>query len=219
MMKKLFFILIFLLLSGNSLGADCSSIKVNPAIKITSSFGKLSYDTSKNTEQITEQANYFNLVEGGDFAGGLSTVNVNFDVTINTLGRMMEDNSYCVIPTEVTLFLGFDNPVIYISKDIPPDSCQYMITLYHEQTHQQINKTTLEYFLPIFKAASKAIIKKIKPVHIQNINDMEQATATLTKQYNSRINPLVGYIKKETLLQQKRLDNPENYKFEGSLCP
>ena len=219
MMKKLFFVLIFLLLSENSLGADCSSLNINPAVKITSSFGKLSYDESKNTSEITEKAKSFNLVEAGDFAGGLSTVNINFDITINTLGQMMEDNYYCVIPTEVNIFLGLDSPVIYISKDIQKESCRYQITRYHEQTHQQINKKTLEYYLPIFKASSKAIVKKITPVQINDINDMEQATASLTKQYNAKINPLVGFIKKEMLLQQKKLDNPENYKFEGSLCP
>lgn len=219
MMKKLFFMLIFLFLSKNSLAADCSSLTLNPKIKVTSSFGKLLYDNSKNTSEITEKAKLFNLVETGEFAGGLSTVTINFDITINTLGQMMEDNSYCVVPTEINIFLGLDSPVIYISNDIPQDSCRYKITRYHEQTHQQINKKTLEYYIPIFKAASKAIVKKITPVQIQNIDDMEQATASLTKKYNSKINPLVNFIKKEMLLQQQKLDNPKNYKFEGKLCP
>ena len=219
MMKKLFFILTTLIFfCSKSFAADCSDININPTIKVTSSYGKLNYDKSKNIEEITTMAKNFNLVESGLFASGLSTVNVNFDITINTLGQQIGGLEYCVIPTEVTFFIGLDSPTIYISNNISENSCEYNVILRHEKTHQQINKTTLEYYLPLFKDAALKIIKNIKPTKISNIKEIEQSTITLTKLYNQKMIKLVDFIKREMILEQKKLDNPENYHFESSLC-
>ena len=219
MMKKLFFILTtFIFFCSKSFAADCSAVNINPTIKVTSSYGKLSYDTSKNIEEITTMAKNFNLVESGLFASGLSTVNVNFDITINTLGQLIGDSEYCVIPTEVTIFIGLDSPTIYVSNNISENSCEHHVILRHEKTHQQINKTTLEYYLPFFKDAALKIIKDIKPIKISDIKEIEQSTASLTKLYNSKMTKLVDFIKREMIIEQKKLDNPENYHFESTLC-
>ena len=220
MMKKLFFILTtFIFAPHLSFAADCSAVPVNPQIKITASYGKLTYDNTKNTAEITEMAKKFNLVERGLFASGLSTVNVNFDITINTLGNLIGNSEFCVVPTDINIFLGLEKPTVYLSNELNKDSCAYNLVLRHEKIHQQINKTTLEYYLPIFKDGATAIIKKIKPVHITNIDDIEKTTGDLTKLYNEKLTPLVDFIKKEMLSEQQKLDNPGNYQFESSLCP
>ena len=219
MIKKLFFILTILIFFCPCVFAtDCSSVPVNPTVKITSSYGKLLYDKTKSIEEITSLAKKFNLVEKGLFASGLSTVNVNFDITINTLGIPVGELEYCVVPTDVIIFLGLDSPTIYLSKDIDKNPCIHDLVLRHEKTHQQINKTTLEYYLPLFKEASSRIIKELKPIKITNIQEIESSTALLTKLYNKKMMSLVDFIKKEMINEQKKLDNPENYNFENSLC-
>ena len=219
MMKKLFFILtIFIFFCPCVFATDCSSIDIKPNIKVTASYGKLSYDKTKTIEEITSMAKEFNLVETGLFASGLSTVNVNFDITINTLGKPIENSEFCVIPTDIIIFLGLHNPTIYISNNINEDSCEYNLILRHEKTHQQINKTTLEYYLPLFKEAAIKIVKNIEPLKITDIKEMEKSTALLTKLYNKRMMNLVDFIKKEMLNEQKKLDNPKNYRFESTLC-
>ncbi|MBE6444014.1 MAG: hypothetical protein E7020_05040 [Alphaproteobacteria bacterium] len=218
-MKNLFFILTtFFFISSSSLAADCSFLNVDPKITIKSSYGKLNYDTSKTTKEITNIAKKFNLVETGLFASGLSTVNVNFDITINTFSNIMGNSEFCVTPTEVIIFLGLENPTIYLSKELSQNSCQYNVVLRHEKVHQQINKSTLEYYLPLFKKSVTSIIKKIRPIHVSDINNIKNATAELTKIYNKKLTPLVNYIKKEMLTEQQKLDNPNNYHYENSLC-
>ena len=219
MMKKLFFVLTYLLFFYNQATAlDCSAVVVNPKIKTTASYGKLEYIHNKNTVEITEIAKNFNILEKGIFAHGLSTVNINFDITINTLGHLIGNSEFCVTPTDINIFLGMYKPIIYISSELEKDSCEYKIVLHHEQVHQQINKTTLEYYLPMFKYAAEHIIKQIEPIHITDIDDIEKTTAELTKIYNKKLNPLVDYIKREMLKEQQKLDNNQNYIFESSIC-
>ncbi len=219
MMKKLFFILTFLFFSLRTASAfDCSTFPVNPKIHITSSYGKLIYNDEKNTAEITEIAKKFNLIESGLFANGLSTVNVTFDITINTIGHLAGNEEFCVVPTDINIFLGFDRPTIYRSNELKKDSCEYNLVTQHEKVHQQINKSTLEYYLPMFKHAASAIVKRITPIHTSDINQIEIISEELTKDYNTKLTPLVNYIKEQLLLEQKKLDNSVNYKFESTLC-
>ncbi len=220
MIKKLFFILIFLFFSNNSsFAADCSSIDINPQITLLSSYGKLVYDYTKTTEEITSLANSLNISEKDLFASGLSTVNINFDIEINTIGQPIGNSEFCVVPTSIKIFLGLDSPTIYISNELEKNSCHYNIVLRHEQTHQQINKKTLEYYLPLFKNSATKISQTIKPIHITDIESIRPSIKALTEIYNKKLTPLVDYIKKEMLIQQLKLDNPQNYLFESSICP
>ncbi len=219
MMKKLFFILTILIFSARTaLAFDCSNILVDPKINIISSYGKLIYNDTLSTAQITEIAKKFNLVESGLFANGLSTINVTFDITINTLGYPIGNSEFCVVPTDINIFLGFDLPIIYRSNGLIKDSCEYNLVTQHEKVHQQINKSTLEYYLPMFKHAASAIIKKITAIYTTDINEVKNISADLTKTYNQKLTPLVDYIKNQMLIEQKKLDNPSNYQFESTLC-
>ena len=219
MMKKLFFILtISNFIWSHSFASTCSSVDTNPTIKLNSSFGKLLVDESKNTSQLTEIAKNYNIVEQGLFASGLSTVNVNFDITVNVLAHPSKNKKYCVKPTDIEIFLGFVSPIIYISNELKKDSCEYNQVLFHEQTHHQINKSTLEYYLPMFKEVASAIIKKTPIPEIDDPNKIEDAINFLTETYNQKLSPLVDYIKNEMLKEQQKLDNPENYQYEAEIC-
>lgn len=220
MIKKVFFMLILMALASKiTLAADCSTINFNPQITLTSSYGKLSLDNTKTKADITELAKSLNLVEHGLFASGLSTVNINFDLAFNASGLPVEEGLFCVVPTQISIFFGLDNPVIYLAKELSPKSCEYNMVLRHEQTHQQINKSTLEYYLPLFKNAAKKIADNMEPVAVKDIKDIKEAIQKQTLIYNQKINKAIDFIKKEMLTEQAKLDNPRNYLLESNLCP
>ena len=219
MSKKLFFILTLLLFIQQPVWAiDCSCIKPETTVKLTSSYGKLAINHNKKLSEITNLAKSLNLVENGLFASGFSTANITFDIMINALGTPVS-GGFCVVPTNISLFLGLDSPTIYLAKELNENTCEYNMVLRHEQTHQQINKSTLEYYLPLFKDAASQIAQNIKPVPVADVNDIKDAITELTKTYNKKMTPVINFIKKEILTEQKKLDNPENYTYENALCP
>ena len=218
-MKKLFFILTFLFfLSFNVWAADCSDITFEPEITVSYSFGNLTYDKSKSISEITILSRKINQNESSSFAEGLSTVDVTFRVAATTTIQPVGINKFCVIPSKIDIFIGLSNPTIYLANSLVEGSCKYNIVLRHEQTHQQINKTTLEYYLPIFKAAVTNIIKKSPAIMINETNQIEPVTKDLTEIYNKTLLPLVDFIKKEISKEQLKLDNQTNYKYEYNLC-
>ncbi|MBQ9236086.1 MAG: hypothetical protein IJ184_06460 [Alphaproteobacteria bacterium] len=218
-MKKLFFVLTLLVFfTPVAFALDCDDLLVNPEITVTSSFGNLTYDSSKDINEITAMAKKFDLVESDLFASGLSVADINFNISLSSSASMTGIKEFCVTPSKVEIFLGFSSPMIYLANSLTKDSCQYNIVLRHEQTHQQINKSTLEYYLPIFKAAATNIIKQTKPIKISSTTQLGQTTKDLTDTYNQKLSPLVNFIKKEIAGEQHKLDNPANYKYESILC-
>lgn len=221
-MKKLFFILTHLTLQMlfiNPVSADgCRNVKSIPAVEFSTSYGRLSYDFSKNNHQVTELAKKYGIVEQGLFASGLATVNVSWEISLNTVAKVYGDYDVCVVPTSVQVFIGFTEPTIYISRDVPKNTCEYNVVLRHEQTHQQINKAALDYFIPLFQEAILKIIAKVKPVPVAHITEIDTATNQLTQTYNKKISPLIEVFKDELLIEQGKLDNLQNYQHEQDLC-
>lgn len=220
-MKKLFFILTGLFFSLRTVPAaafDCAKLESSPAIIFTTSYGKLKYDFTKNNQEITSIASQYGIAEKGLFASGLATVNVVWEITVNTMGKVYGDYDVCVVPTEINVFIGFDRPTIYISRDIAKDSCEYQVVMRHEQTHQQINKSALDYFLPLFQNAAEQIAAAVKPVRVAHLTQIDDAANHLTQAYNQKLEPLIKVFKEELLLEQGKLDNRTNYRHEKQLC-
>lgn len=229
-MKKLFFILtfsIFLIsaftIVGRASAASdkkdvCSSIKVNPEIVFTTSYGKLKYDFSYNQQGLTTLGKKYGILEKGLFASGLAVVGVNWEISVNTISRVVNDYDICVVPTSVTVFIGYQDPTIFIANQLRAGTCEYNVVVRHEQTHHQINKAALEYFIPKLKEAITAIAQNIKPYHIDSASKIDDATTKLTDAYITEIEPLVYNFKTELMHEQGKLDNHTNYKLEGDLC-
>lgn len=198
---------------------DCASLEYDTEFIFHTSYGQLRYDFSKSKQELTSIGQKYGNLEQGLFASGLSTIDINWELAVDTISTIAgSDDTICVVPSKVDLYIGYEDPVIYISKDLEIDSCQYNMVLRHEQTHQQINKTALEYFIPHIKTLVEQIIKDIKPVEVDSIRRIAPMNEQITSDYINKIQPLVEYFKQEVKSEQLKLDNLDNYAFEGRLC-
>ena len=118
-MKKLFFMLIFsCFLSKNVYALTCKDIKSNVLVFVESSFGKLNYDFSKTPSEITSLAKKFDLVKTNHIAEGLSTINLNYDISVYTQTQQINDKNFCAVPVKVNVSIVIENPTIYISNSL-----------------------------------------------------------------------------------------------------
>ena len=220
-MKKLFFILTTLLcglFSQTALDSVCDKYKTDSKIEFSTSYGKLTYDYSKNQREITELARKNKRLEKGLFAAGLSTIQVVWEINLNTIAEIIDNNKICIIPTSIEIFIGYKDPIIYLANNLTPNTCHYNVVLRHEQTHQQINKTTLEYFLPYFYKAAKKIAKQIPLKETDSPSEINTVTQQLSYEYTQKFAPTIKTFKQQLLTEQSKLDNEENYSHEADLC-
>lgn len=197
---------------------DCHEIIPDPEINLYTSYGKLQYDFSRDRSHLTAVGNTFGIIEQGLFAAGLAVVEVSWEVSLNTLSHVLDNGRICVVPSSVEVYIGYQNPVIYVDKSLQAHTCEYNLVVRHEQTHQQINKAALEYFLPMFYRAVGRIARNVVPAGVERINNIDTATAEMTRQYALKLEPLIELFKKELMLEQGKLDNRTNYEMEGQLC-
>ena len=218
-MKKLFFILTFIVFFPlHTVRASCPDNFALPEIEFYTSYGKLKYDHTKNTQEITLMAKKANTLEKGLFASGLTSISINMDISINSISKISGEDKFCVYPKDLSLSIYFSNPTIYISNQLKPNTCEYNVVLRHEQAHVQINKHVLDYFLPLLKKATIEIFKSIKPKQISNLSLIDKASADITAEFNKKISPLYNYFKQQIITEQQKLDNENNYQYESQLC-
>lgn len=222
-MKKLFFILTFLLVLSParqvlSAPTGCERYKTQPELRFSTSYGKLKYDNSYSQRQLTVLGEKYGILEQGLFASGLATVNVSYQLSVKAVRKQVSDSLICVIPKVVDVYIGYQSPTIYISKDLVKDSCEYNVVLRHEQTHQQINTAALEYFIPQLQNAVRSILNSEEPIRIKKADDFDAASEQLVNNYTAKLEPLINYFKTELIKEQGKLDNYQNYKLEDDLC-
>jgi len=220
-MKKLYIILnIFLFLFSNiniSLAKeDCPTIST-PKIEVYSSYGKLRYDLSKSNSYITALAKQNGKVEKGMFASGLSTIKIESDIDFASRTLKIK-NYYCVYPEAISVFVGYQTPIIHIAKNLRKGSCKFNMVKRHEQAHQQINITTLKYFMPKFSQFAKKLALNIKPIKVSSKTKANKATQFMLEKYHADFKQIVDIFKSELKIENGKLDTKTNYKIESNIC-
>ncbi|MFV0626678.1 MAG: hypothetical protein ACK5N8_04955 [Alphaproteobacteria bacterium] len=224
-MTKIVSTFIFLSLfciKSNSVFAEevsCEDIVPQPEINFQTSYGNLVYDRSKTKEELTEVGGEFGVVEKGLFAAGLSTVKINWEISVDTINRVSnEGGEVCIIPMKLNLYIGYEDPVIYISKGLQENTCEYNMVLRHEQAHQQINVTALEHFVAKIRDVLPEVSKEVGAEKTTSLRELVEVNNKITKAYIAQIEPMVKVFKAELKKEQSKLDNMENYQMEGEIC-
>ena len=202
----------------NMRGKTCSQIRPDPKVNITTSYGVLQYDYTQTVPQLTSIGTKSGTGEAGAFVEGLAVATTIWEMSMSVL-PVPEGNKICIVPVEVDIFIGYKNPVIYIAKELSPNSCRFNLVMRHEQAHMQINKSALDYFIPILAESIRKLAKDIRPVLIGNTQaQFQEAQNKFTEEYQRNIRPMVDTFIYERGKEQGKLDNYQHYKLENEVC-
>jgi len=227
-MKKLFYTLIFLSfaffsVSGKAanLNMRCKDFVTNPKVKIKAVFEPLRYDYSRasRTLENMHQKEYGGQTHEGYRINGLTPYNLNTTLEFNILKKVFKDGVTCFYPGEINLTFTLKDPVIYVARNIRRGTCEFNVTLRHEQTHEQINIEALEYYLPKIRDAFIAAVRKYAVAGREKDDiSLEAVQSSLQKKYLDAINPLLSELENEIAVEQAKFDNLEQYNYESGLC-
>ena len=124
----------------------CAEFRYKTRLNLTTSYGKLKYNLDYDRRALTRLGQQYGLIEPGMFASGLSLIGIDWSVTLNTVTRVAADDSICILPMSLDVFVGFQDPTVYIDRALNQESCSYQLVLRHEHQHQQVAIAALEYF-------------------------------------------------------------------------
>lgn len=210
--------------SAYSLGEfiSCNAMTPQPAITMKYSYGKLIHDLSQSPQFVANLGkNSPVLKENGLLSSGIAYSQANTNIAIKqVILKRLDDNYSCLMPEEIEVFVGYKDPVVYVSNKYDKQSCEFSQIIRHEQVHQRINKLTLDYFLPLIDKAIRNAILEVKAVKVMtnNRNDIDQGYKDLFTFYRSRLDPILDEFFKARDNEQKKLDNINSYQHDWSIC-
>lgn len=199
---------------------SCNSINPMPEIVFKYSYGQLGYDFSKTADELTAAASGEFSEKGIFKAGGLATRPFQWYIKFNKgQVKYIAKDVYCVFPEEMEVFIGYQNPQILLAKEFVNNKFMYAMILRHEQTHQWINKLTLEYFLPLFYKRIVVAAKEVRAVKVYSSSqeNLQAGYNEIHDYYMARLKPVVEEFQKILQEEQKKLDNTVNYGEEHQL--
>lgn len=200
---------------------SCNAINPKPEVIIKSSYGRLVHDLSKSKAEINAIHNKNpHVKEPRNTVVGLASFRMPTRIKVSGQRRKINETYSCILPTKVEIEIGLNDPVIYVAKEYPRQSCGFSQVIRHEQTHQRINLLTLEYFMPIFdKALRKAIydVRAVK-VYTKDNNNFKKGLSKLNEYYYARLTPILEEFEKARAKEQQKLDNITSYRRDWEIC-
>lgn len=204
--------------SYNYIQQKCRQISAQnpPKISIIYNCGNLQYNTDLDQKQLAE-LNYKITGERKENLNGLTSLEPTITVDgVVFKHERLDENRVCLYPEELKIKVKF-NPIIYILSSIPKDSCQYNLTLRHEQTHIDIGYTALDLLL---KALSNKLpdIAWSTTVRVVNVSADKNVLEEINSTYQQQVLTIWDIFKNALDEQHKRLDTQENYIRESKMC-
>ena len=143
---------------------SCDAINPKPKITFLTSYGQLIHDLSTPQREIERMAGG---AEKGFFVVGLATLKPQYQIWIKDVYvKTLDQNHACLLPSEIEIKFGYNDPLIYVSKEIDRNSCKFSQVIRHEQVHQRINILTLEYFLPLIDETIRNAISEVRAIKV-----------------------------------------------------
>jgi len=162
--------------------------------------GPLTVDHSKTIAQITQAqtAKGFRAVHGAEL--GLGLYQSRMDTSLQaTLGPGEKLVMLTRIKTE---------PVIYIAKEFPADSCAYKVVLNHERQHYLFDRDVLSALPGEVQGITWAVFANPMPT---NEGELERAKKLFFQQYNHAYESLSFPL-------HSRIDNAASYAELADQC-
>lgn len=197
---------------------SCDAINPKPKITFLTSYGQLIHDLSTPQREIERIAGG---AEKGFFVVGLATLKPQYQIWIKDVYvKTLDQNHACLLPSEIEIKFGYNDPLIYVSKEIDRNSCKFSQVIRHEQVHQRINILTLEYFLPLIDETIRNAISEVRAIKVSGTGDAEIRAGIdrLYEYYTARLKPIIDEFHKARENEQRKLDNIVNYTMESELC-
>lgn len=189
-----------------------------PQIVVEYNFGQLKYDFSKSEKElaamfkeINPQAEVFGKVHG--------VTRLTPAVTMETkvMRQMLNNSSVCIMPSDVHIRLGYNEPTVFILNTLQEGSCRYKLAMRHEQAHLDIGHAALALVAHAVKRKLPQVVEE-RGVYVTNLADSANLAEQMNAEYQSRLAPIVQIFLQTLMEQQAVLDTKENYTRESELC-
>ena len=207
--------LLFSLITPKSVNAgfrDCSFFAEEVEVELSTSFGELEYNHTKDNRYIAEKTKL--TKEKSD---GYTHIENVFNCSLEH--KIVKSFGLeCWVPTKISLNIGYQNPKIYISKDIEENSCEYGLVKRNQQLYLQMYKASLEAYLPAIYAYLNDYAQSLETFKIKERNSLQQKSKMIRDAYKKEVKKIEKDLEKTNKKAIDLIKLVDSKKYEKSIC-
>ena len=204
------FVILFLSVGLKNAHASCDAYASIPTISTKIDYGRIYYDNTKSNSEFPSKpyATTMGLT--------VSDLKENMDTSVEVFPQ--EDGTFCVVLKQVNTYIGFPRVDVYIDKKYKPGSCNYNVIKAHENYHVRVQQEGLQFFEPKIKKAIRIAVRKVKPVRIRSIDQVNSTASAMLSQIQKDFAPTMNFVKKRLYEENMVIDTPKSYEAETKKC-
>ena len=126
-------------------------------------------------------------------------------------------NNVCLWVKAVNITVTYA-PIVYISSDYKPESCQYAITEEHEKHHVNIDIITINEFLPYIRKTAENVVSTWHGTGPVDKNKLESHKTALLKPLAEALKKVTDSLQKTRNLRQQQVDSRSEYRYASTAC-
>jgi len=146
---------------------------------------------------------------------GLTLTELKYQMRLKVEAIAVTKRTYCARLTSVDAEIGYDKLKVYIARKFRPGTCAYRSISEHEMTHVAVFRQALETFYPRLQRRLHRAAEQLEPVRA---GSPDAAANYMRKRLAATIQPLFLEMNRELDRNNARLDTPERYRREQSMC-
>ena len=185
-----------------------------PEVVVTGFFETLTYDFSKDMMKM-RQLSVSHASESLQQPVGLATGELSIGLVMQSNLSVSTDGQVCARPKMLHIDAGFQHSTIYVTRELPQNSCGYREVLAHEEGHIAIDRQLLaDYRARLTQFAQQAVQQ------LGTVSARSQAEADKQMQdfINAKLQDVGQEMNRERDRRQALHDSPEEYTRLGKVC-
>lgn len=122
---------------------------------------------------------------------------------------------YCVALRELTVTLGYDDHVIYVTPAYEEGSCEFEAILDHEVEHAEINLESLRRYKPQIREAISRLVTGRRSILVHN---KSQVRSAYIAEIERQLTPVLKQFAAHRARQHATIDNRDSYERVYARC-
>ena len=203
--------------------AGILSCNPHPAPNITLQFqnAPLQIDNTRSSADLAQfKTHTLSPKYGAEFPVVSGVASSDFQVKYNAkfmTSSLPSSDSVCLWVKAINIMIIY-TPIVYISSDYKPGSCQYSMTEEHEMLHVNIDIITINEFLPHIRRTAKNVVSTWRGIGPVGKNQLKLNQKALLNPLAEALGKVMSRMQRTRSLRQQQVDSRSEYRYISSAC-
>jgi len=149
---------------------------------------------------------------------GLTDSDIKMAYETNFTASGVSRDRMCVAVKSVSITITY-KPTVYISSNIPPNTCRFDVTQQHEMKHVNAGINTINEFIPDIKLAAAQAAQHAQTVNPISESNIDNIRDSIGEQLEQAINEQNDILEKTLRTRQRKIDSRFEYIRVSHACP